>query len=391
ISPVANLIAVPVVSLGVVPLVLPGVLLGALGSSLGNWLLQMADQILHGLMWLLEYLGGMSWAAFSLPISSAAALGFAMLAVFLLLLPRGLPGRWLMPLFLLPAVTGTAGLEMRPGQFSVDILDVGQGLATVVMTANHTLVFDTGARFSRRSSAARSVVLPFLKQAGIDHLDVLVLSHDDNDHAGGESVIMRGLTVGRRYFSTSRQKGRESGLVSHCNTGDRWQWDGVDFEFLHPPPGWASGDNNGSCVLKISNAAFGALLPGDIEQPVEKFLLQHEAEKLPSTLLVAPHHGSLTSSSRDFIAQVAPQWVVFSVGYHNRFGFPKPEVVARYRQLGSETLETDRSGGTSFRFGSQPGDLQVQTWRDAHRHWWQPWMPEAENELVDTSATPSFL
>ncbi len=369
ISPLANLLAVPLVSLLVVPMVLAGVMLLGLSDTVAELLLLAADWLLRLLMVFLTQLSTLSFASWPLQLSTAVALMFAMLAVILWLMPRGVPGRWLLPLFLLPAVTGKAQPQLPPGHFQVDVLDVGQGLAVVVTTAEHLLVYDTGARFSRRASAANSVVLPLLRQRGVQRVDMLVISHDDNDHAGGAAVLMREMVVAERRVSTPTS-GRAANTVS-CRAGDSWAWDGVVFEFLHPANTQAA-DNNRSCVLRIDNGVHAVLLPGDIETPVERLLLETRAAQLPSTLLVAPHHGSLTSSSPAFVKAVAPDWVVFSVGYRNRFGFPRDEVVGRYREQGSQVLRTDSAGTVTLRFGLQPDAVSVREHARSEDHWWWP-------------------
>jgi len=372
VSPLANLLAVPLVSLLVVPLVLAGILLLGVSAELAAWPFVAADWLLHGLMRLLDMLAALPVAAVGISLDSGWALAFAMLAVALLLAPRGLPGRWLMPLFLLPAVVGNAARPALPeGDFQVDVLDVGQGLAVVVRTAGHVLVYDTGARFSRRASAAASVVAPFLRQAGIGRVDVLVLSHGDNDHAGGEAQLRRALKVSARHVS-ARDGLAAAPNTTLCRAGEHWRWDGVDFEYLHPANGERGADNDRSCVLKISNGVHAVLLPGDIETPVETALLTRRRSALRSTLLIAPHHGSATSSSAAFIDAVAPRWVVFSVGYRNRYGFPRPEVAARYRARGILALRTDRDGTVSLRFGRVPDAVTITEYRDRMQRWWQP-------------------
>ncbi len=365
ISPLANLVAVPLVSMLVVPLVLGGVLLGQLADAVAEPMLRLADALLHGLMWLLEWLAALPVAAVTLPSPGAAALLLAMLGVALLLMPRGMPGRWLVPLLWLPAVTGSAQPPPQPGHFRVDVLDVGQGLAVVVRTAGHLLLYDTGARFSRRASAASAVVLPFLRQAGVDRIDALVLSHGDNDHAGGADVLRRALPIGVNYAS-----GSYAAKALRCRSGWRWRWDGVTFEFLH---GGAedTADNDRSCVLRVSNGVHAVLLPGDIESSVERQLVEEQSGRLASTLLVAPHHGSLTSSSAGFVAAVRPRWVVYSVGHRNRYGFPVPEVTARYAEVGSRQLRTDLAGTVSLLFGLEADDVTVVAHRRHNRHWWE--------------------
>ena len=372
VSPLANLLAVPLVSLLVVPLVLGGILLLGVSPEFAAWPFTVADWLLHGLMQGLDALASLPVAVAGVRLDSGWALAFALLAVALLLAPRGLPGRWLMTLFLLPAVVGNVARPSLPeGEFQIDVLDVGQGLSVVARTAGHVLVYDTGARFSRRASAAASVVAPFLRQAGIGRVDVLVLSHGDNDHAGGEALLRRELQVNARHVS-DRAGLAAAPNTTLCRAGDHWRWDGVDFEYLHPANGARVADNNRSCVLKISNGVHAALLPGDIETVVESVLLAREWRALRSDLLIAPHHGSATSSSPAFIDAVAPRWVVFSVGHRNRYGFPRPEVVARYRARHIRTLRTDHAGTVSLHFGRTPDAVTIATHRSRMQRWWQP-------------------
>ena len=388
ISPLANLLAVPLVSLVVVPLVLAGVLTLALSHLVGETLLIAADWLLRLLMFCLQQLSALSFASWPVQLSGGAALIFAMLAVILWLMPRGVPGRWLLPLLLLPAVTGSAQPVIPPRHFQVDVLDVGQGLAVVVTTADHVLVYDTGARFSRRASAARSVVLPLLRRRGVSRIDALVISHDDNDHAGGEAELVREMAVGVRLVSTLTPE--RTGNAVRCRAGEQWEWDGVVFTFLHPDDTLEAADNDRSCVLRIDNGVNSVLLPGDIEAPIERHLLETSAAQLPSTLLVAPHHGSLTSSSAAFVNAVAPDWVIFSVGYRNRFNFPREAVVARYLARGSRVLRTDLSGTVTVHFGLKPGDdVSVREYARRERHWW--WPRGKDDELFGISVALSFL
>jgi len=382
ISPLANLLAVPLVSVVIVPLVLAGVLLGQLVPAVALPLLQLADRLLQWMMEWLARLAELPVAALTLPAPGGVALLLAMAGVMLLLAPRGLPGRWLFPLLWLPAVTGSALPAPPPGQFQVDVLDVGQGLAVVVRSASHLLVYDTGARFSRRASAASAVVLPFLRQAGVGRIDALVLSHGDDDHAGGAEVLRRALPIGVSYAS-----GAYGGEALRCRPGVRWQWDGVTFEFL-AGAGRSGGDNDRSCVLRVGNGVHTALLPGDIESAEEGRLVDRASGRLASTLLVAPHHGSLTSSSPAFVAAVRPRWVVYSVGHRNRYGFPRAEVMARYAAIDSRQLRTDRDGTVSLRFGTDPDDVTVTTHRTGHRRWWEAggrWRQRERGAMFDSA------
>jgi len=239
----------------------------------------------------------------------------------------------------------------------ITALDVGQGLSVVAQTAHHTLLFDAGPAFEDGFDAGQSIVAPYLLQANVRKLDVLMLSHRDNDHAGGVPAV-------RRLLGIEREIGTDHG--EPCRDGTRWQWDGTRFEILHPPDG-TFGDNNGSCVLKI-DGALSVLLPGDIEAKAEEHLIATHAAQLASDLIVAPHHGSRTSSTAEFVRAVAPGIVVFSAGWRNHFGHPRPEVVARFRAIGSTALQTGASGAITVE--RSDGGSSLGQWRVSHAHFW---------------------
>lgn len=230
-------------------------------------------------------------------------------------------------------------------EFSVHVLDVGQALAVVIETRNHVVVFDTGSRWFGGDSG-RSQLLPFLRARGRRSVDVLIISHSDSDHSGGARSL-------RRHWPVARVLAASPSLdttAQECRRGQRWQEDGVDFAMLHPPPGKQNlSDNNGACVLLVRSPYGSVLLPSDIEREGEKILLSSFPD-LAVDALVAPHHGSATSSTADFIAATRPQFVIFSAGQLNRWNFPDPKVLDRYDRAGAEILRTDRSGQISLLF-----------------------------------------
>jgi competence protein ComEC len=299
----------------------------------------------------------------------------AVMAIVWLLAPRGFPARWLgmvglMPLFLvLPP-------PVAEGSMRLTVLDVGQGLAVVARTRHHVLLYDTGPAFASGSDAGSRVIVPFLRAAGVRALDVMVVSHNDIDHSGGAASVLQALPVGR--FIASLPRGNpllaEAPNAGPCVTGQQWSWDDVRFEFLYPAAGAADNpalsDNDRGCVLKIATAHAGALLPADITHKVEARLVAKMPDELRANVIVAPHHGSKTSSSPPFIAAVDPQWVVFSAGYHNRFHHPARAVVARYRKAGVRTARTDRDGAVTVTLDAA-GDVAVSRYRRTHRHYWQ--------------------
>ncbi len=199
---------------------------------------------------------------------------------------------------------------------------MGQGLAVVVRTSNHTLLYDAGPAFEDGFDAGESVVAPYLLSRGVNHLDLLLLSHGDNDHAGGVSAV-------RRLLKVDRETGTEHG--EPCREGQNWEWDGVRFTLLHPDGGeWS--DNNRSCVLRVESPGFSVLLAGDIEKKAERRLVEEKPESLKADVLIAPHHGSKTSSTEEFVAAVQPKVVIYGAGWRNHFKHPRPEVVERYRR-----------------------------------------------------------
>ncbi|MGH8369493.1 MAG: DNA internalization-related competence protein ComEC/Rec2, partial [Gammaproteobacteria bacterium] len=330
VSPLANLIAVPVYSLLVVPSVLLGTLLLPVWHWGGALLLKCAAGIM-GLSWpVLERLANLPHGQLTAPAPGLPAVLIAMIGVAWLLAPRGLPSRWLGSILLLPLFF-TEGAVIPSGSFDLTLLDVGQGLSAVVRTAHHTLIYDTGPAFSSDSDTVKLVLLPWMQAEGVARPDLAVISHEDNDHAGGLPRLRSrfpGLPVlsgAEAYFPD----------VWSCVKGQHWRWDGVRFEVLYPDPTAPSHGNDASCVLKITGAGGSALLVGDLMRDGERHLIESQASGLAAQVLVAPHHGSRSSSSPPFIAAVAPRLVLFPVGYRNHWHFPNVAVMARYRAAGA--------------------------------------------------------
>ncbi len=356
-----NLLAIPWVTLLLWLLAASSIMPIAILSS---WLLALAEGLFtHGwaiLAWLAERA-----PLWSLHLDAWQLLLLAM-AVLIALMPRGLAGRPLALLILL-TVIGWQPAALTEGAYRVTVLDVGQGLAMVIQTRGHTLVYDTGPRYSERFDSGRQVIVPFLRQRRLSRVDRLVVSHGDNDHRGGTVALRSLIPVNRVYTSVPRQI---PGALP-CHRGQSWRWDGVQFQMLHPD---ASRDltlkgNNRSCILLIRGPGGSVLLTGDIEAEAEQRLLQRYPAQLRADILMAPHHGSNTSSTRSFIAAVAPRYVVFSTGYRNRYGFPHPQVVGRYRQIDANTLNTAHSGAIDFLIRPSSA-LQYSEFRQTHRRLW---------------------
>jgi competence protein ComEC len=258
------------------------------------------------------------------------------------------------------------------GEFQADFLDVGQGLAVVIRTARHTLLYDAGFSNDSGFDVGRQVILPYLWHEGVSRLDRVVLSHDDRDHVGGYDSVARELTVGELNVMPGSRFLSRSSAARVCRAGEQWQWDGVDFSFLHPPGTGPTSENNRSCVLKITSRGGSVLLTGDIEKSVEDKLIKQYPDGLKTDVLLAPHHGSATSSSAGFIAATQPSEVVYAAGYRNRFGFPRPDVQQRYAMAGSQQWNTADTGMIRYRFTKRPGHFQRQHYRDTSRRIWQP-------------------
>lgn len=364
-APLANAVAVPWVGLVVVPLSLLGALLLPAIPMAGEALLTLATWAVSLLWPLLEEVA--RWQpplGFAVP--AAWPLLLAGIAVLWLLAPRGWPARWAGGVLLLPL------LLVRPerppeGEMWFTLLDVGQGLAAVVQTREHVLLFDTGLAFSSGSDSAATVILPYLRQQGRSTIDTLVVSHGDSDHIGGMATLLATGRVGQ--LLTSVPDKMPAIPFALCSTGQKWQWDGVAFEMLHPQEALAGRGNDDSCVLRVAGRSFSLLLTGDIEAPAERELLAARAQALRADLLVAPHHGSKSSSTPPFIAAVAPRWVLFPTGYRNRYRFPVQSVVTRYRQAQAAMYDTSRSGAITVRSDPLRG-VVIEEYRKNHRRYW---------------------
>jgi len=363
-APLANLVAIPAVSCLVVPLVLLGTLCTPLVPAIAQWTLQLAGYALTAVWWLLEWLAALPGGLLHVPAVPLLLHAAVAVGLVLWLAPRALPSRSLGLALLLPVF---CTIPERPGDGAVwlTLLDVGQGLAAVVETRKHRLLYDAGPAFRHGLNTGNAVVVPYLVSRGYHHIDRLVISHGDNDHSGGGHAVFRQVDVGRI------QAGEPEQLLwarsTRCQAGDRWVWDEVVFEYLAPSAGGEG--NNASCVLRVETAdGQVVLLPGDIEVAVEQHLVETQREKLAADVLVAPHHGSRTSSSQVFVDAVRPRLVLFPVGYGNRFGFPKAEIAERYHRAGAVLLDSASAGAIQLRLQPHKAPLTVID-RQQGRYW----------------------
>lgn len=365
LSPLANLIAIPWVECTVLPLSLLAALAGSVSVTLQTALLELAALTLDGLWQVISELDRLPGIVLYRPAPPLWTLAFALPGLALALAPRGLPGRWLgLPLclpLLWPAIHAP-----EPGGFWFTLLDVGQGLAAVVRTERHVLVYDTGPRLGATLDAGRAVLVPFLRWQGADRVDVLIVSHADGQHTGGVRSLRELMPVSRILTSTLEQTPIDG--AEPCRAGQSWQWDGVQFRILHPPDG-GFGADDASCVLQVVSEAGRVLLPGDITARAETTLVANDGADLAAEILVAPHHGQRSGVTTAFLEAVRPRYVLFSTGYGNRFGYPRLETVARYRMTDALLLNTADEGAITFRL--EPGQaLALERYRRDQRHYW---------------------
>lgn len=366
IAPFANFIAIPWVGFLVLPFCLLGTLCLAFSplSLLGTFFLKMANgslallfPILH---WMSEFKGA-TWVNATQPLWIIL---IAFVGVLLILLPKGFPGKnigfiFLLPLFLVKPVM------VEPNTARVTVLDVGQGLAVTVETQHHVLVFDTGPKLNPDFDTGDRVVVPFLATRGLNTIDTLVISHGDNDHAGGARSILNAMNV--KTILTSEPKLFADYNTTLCSAGQQWAWDGVLFEILHPTSVFTKKRNDHSCVLKVTAGTQSVLLTADIETKSEHSLMEQVPQKLPSTIILVPHHGSRTSSSLEFIRAVNPEIAIIPVGYLNQYGHPKPDIVARYKEENIRILDTVNQGAISFTLNGGGG---VHAYRGEYQRYW---------------------
>ncbi|MHC6224696.1 DNA internalization-related competence protein ComEC/Rec2 [Pseudomonas sp. X10] len=342
-APLANLLAVPWISLAVLPLALLGTALLPV-AGLGEALLWLAGGLLELLFRLLAQVAHWrpAWLPEPLPLWAWA---LVCLGALLLLLPRGVPLRGLGAVMLLALWVPRE--DIPEGQVEVWQLDVGQGLAILLRTRQHSLLYDAGPAMGEMDLGER-VVLPTLRKLGVRELDLMLISHAHADHAGGAAAIHRGLPV-RRVLGGEAAALPEALQAQPCVSGERWQWDGVAFSLWRWPEGPDS--NQRSCVLLVEAQGERLLLAGDIEAGAERAWLADTA--VPQVdWLQSPHHGSRTSSSEAFIAATAPRGVLISRGRHNGFGHPHAEVMARYRRHGLTIHDSALEGALRLRLGS---------------------------------------
>jgi competence protein ComEC len=391
VSPLANAVAIPVVSLLVTPLALLAAACVWLPPPLASFALPplaVAHALFETLAAVLHGAASLPWAVVSLPAPPWWSVPVAAAGVAWLLAPRGWPLRgigWiaLLPLFVLPAE------RPRGGELWVTAVDVGQGMAVLVETATHTLLYDTGPRYAGGADAGARVIVPLLRWRGITALDWLVVSHLDADHSGGAASILRELAVARVLTSILPPHPSLQGApqVQRCEAGQRLALGAAVLDVLHPRAADYTAipvrePNAMSCVVRVQAGAFRVLLTGDLPARQEAELLDRTAD-VQAELVSAPHHGSRHSSSEGFVQATGARWVAVQAGHRNRYGHPDAAVVDRWTRHGARVERTDASGAIQWRLGAT-GEADVRRWRH-----WRPRYWHDRTARAGATATPS--
>jgi len=374
ISPLANALAIPIISLIVVPLSIVGALLPI------DFVLLAAHWVLDICMVGLNWLANLPMAVWQQPAPPVWAMLVAIFCTLWLLLPHGFPQRWLGLILFLPLFF-VKPPALNAGEMQVSVLDVGQGLSVVIKTANHAFLYDAGGRYSAQSDAGSRIVVPYLRSMGVAKLDGFIVSHDDTDHSGGAASVLAQMPVDwlatsfdlPADYKTNMKMQVQAAKSFKCFAGQHWHWDAVDFQVLYPSQkkyqDLQLSDNNKSCVIKVSSLFGSILLVGDIEKAAEAELLQTSQSLIASDVLVVPHHGSKTSSTLDFIQAVHAKQAIFTVGYLNRFKHPKEDIEKRYTDAGARLYRSDYNGAILLDF-KENKPLTINAWRQAQPRYW---------------------
>lgn len=358
-SPVVNLVAVPLVTMLLVPLCLLGGVLSAFAPALAYWPFFVANEIIQTCIGALNTLAQWPWSALNIQAIPGPVWAMTTLGVLTVLLPRGLIAKKVTLLLFVPLLTFY--LPQQKQFWQVDFLDVGQGLSVLISKDNHALLYDVGAAYPSGFNMAEAVILPLLQARGMQQINMLFISHFDNDHSGSLPVLLANVRVKKLITS-----------VNLCQQGWQLDWQGLMITALWPDDPNKHNDNNGSCVLMIDDGRHRVLLTGDIDANIERRLVNHYGQNLQADILLAPHHGSNGSSSAEIIAAVNPRHVIFSQGFMNRWHFPRPEVIQRFTTSGRTLYSTSETGQVSFLLPtSGTGAIQVTTFRrDIYPYWY---------------------
>ncbi len=373
LSPLANFIALPIINVFVIPPSLLAILLMKISIPLATLSLNIAHGALSFVWQILEKMADCPlgvWHAGEIPLFRCF---LALIGILVLLTPKGVPAKQLGWFGLLPMICYHPSL-VPLGECRVSVLDVGQGLAVVVQTRHHVLIYDAGPQYGMNNDAGKRVIKPYLRAQQVKKIDRIIISHGDLDHRGGLQSLTE-LLQGEIFSSEPHRLALPSKL---CNELTEWDWDGVQFLMLNQANANAKNRNDRSCVLKVMTQNQSILLTGDIEKGAEQSLLATHPELLHSSIIVVPHHGSLTSSSKEFVKQVNAKYALYPVGMGNHYGFPKGDIVKRYAEQGSENIVVAYSGALIFELNNEDELTPPTRWRDTSLLYWHTIIPSGE-------------
>ena len=373
LAPPANFLAIPIITFFVVPCLILAALCHFTFKSMEDIFLSCAEAGMSFVHEWLNFLLVHGAGKFNpLVTINSSAIILAVISVFLILLPAGLSKKFLGIAGLLFAVI--IPLKKIP-DLQMLVFDVGQGTSVLIRTPNHQLLYDTGPLYTENFDAGSGIIVPYLQAQGLRKLDRLVVSHNDQDHSGGLDGVLSTTEIDTLWMGEPEKYHPQVNMLStiknppaeSCHTQVPWTWDSVNFEFITYPIDTAAKANNHSCVLSIEYKGHKILLTGDIEKEVERILLAQNS-LAPVDILLAPHHGSHTSSTPGFVAQVQPHYVIYSAGFHNQHGHPHQDIQARYQEIGSIPLNTALGGAIEFIWNSDGN--QLIEYRQAARRYW---------------------
>ena len=371
-SPVINAIVVPYFSIMVIPAALVGSMATLVSPALADMLLGISAKATDFVWPLLQL---MAAGPYLIIATSSIWIVIAMIAVTTIVLARSTGFQsWLLIPLIMVCMAGK-GANIPHGEVRMDVLDVGQGLAIIVRTRRHVLVYDAGPAWHAGFDSGSMIVAPFLNYLGFKSADMLVVSHSDMDHSGGVASLINRIDVSKILVSDMQGLKRGTPQLTKakfCERGLMWNWDGVSFTVVHPDKQThrtVNRGNNDSCVIRISTGAHAILLPGDIESATEQYLTQN-GRLLAADIVVVPHHGSATSSTAPFVRATGARYALVSNGWHNRWGFPKEAVIERWSRHGGVVLTTARHGCLSFAMDTAGIRYGPNGHRDKRRHYW---------------------
>jgi competence protein ComEC len=362
----ANLILVPIASFLLIPILYLAMLMMLFNSMLAGWLFVLSNEVIKLIYWVQFELALINFESMGERLNSLLAI-LLMILLCLLLLPRKLFSKFIyLPLLLisfLALLLPHKSSQSESNILELIVFDIGQGLSIYIETPDGNILYDTGWG-NEEFNLVKSVVAPFLESRGVSIIDKLVISHADSDHSGGVNYILSNYQVNQLISGESLQNKQ----VIDCHNYPSWIWKGVSFKFLHHLPLVSRQGNNASCVMSIETEQINILLTGDIEKAAELALIKNGISHYD--VLVAPHHGSKTSSTQAFIDKIQPKEVVFSTGYNNQWNFPKKEVVTRYQSVASRIWVTHEVGAFQIKLNIDHNQSTFSSEKLNNPHFW---------------------